>query len=105
MKVRKMRPIYYLLKDKQPILVMDVLEWGREFENMDRQVALTYIGEDIKISTVFLGIDHGNGLSRHPILFETMVFGGKLDQAQKRCHTWDQAEFMHEKMVAEVILE
>jgi hypothetical protein len=48
-----------------------------------RRVALTIVG-DVKVSTVFLGIDHGWGLTPYPLLFETMVFGGPFDDYQDR---------------------
>jgi hypothetical protein len=30
------------------------------------------------------------------LLFETMIFGGRLDRFQNRCSSWDQAEAVHE---------
>ena len=36
------------------------------------------------------------------MLFETMVFGGSLDQEQDRCTTWDEAEAMHKAVVERV---
>lgn len=65
---------------------------------MTRTVAKTSIG-DVRISTVFLGMDHnffGNG---PPLLFETMIFGGPHDGYQERCSTWEEAEKQHEKAV------
>jgi len=56
----------------------------------NRTVAKTKIG-DVVISTVFLGLDHRMGGGGPPIVFETMVFGGKLDQSQGRYSTWDDA--------------
>ena len=43
------------------------------------RIALDYVGK-IKISTVFIGIDHQFLKSGPPLLFETMVFGGELDE-------------------------
>lgn len=37
-----------------------------------------------------------------PILFETMVFGGPLNEEQVRYVTWDEAERGHAEMVARV---
>lgn len=56
-----------------------------------------------RVSTVFMGIDHGgypfvelDGVTERPIVFETMIFGGPLDQKyQTRCSTWAEAEEMH----------
>ena len=39
------------------------------------------------------------------LLFETMVFGGKFDGAQRRCSTWEQAQAQHEAMVSEMSAE
>jgi len=36
------------------------------------------------------------------VLFETMVFGGKLDQEQERYCTYDEAEAGHKTMVERV---
>lgn len=83
----------YILDGKRAVPCDDLMEWGRAFEAADRRVCHDQIG-DIRISTVFLGVDHkwGDG---PPLLFETMIFGGTHDQYQKRCSTWEQAEAMH----------
>ena len=50
---------------------------------------------------VFLGLDHSFG-SGPPLLFETMVFGGPLDEEMDRYTTWDEAEAGHKAMVKRV---
>jgi hypothetical protein len=58
---------------------------------------------DAKVSTVFLGLDHSFSEDGPPILWETMVFGGELDQETDRCSgTREQAEAMHKKMCEQV---
>lgn len=49
----------------------------------------------IRVSTVFLGIDHRFNEDGPPILFETMIFGGPHDGFQDRCSTWKEAVAMH----------
>lgn len=60
------------------------------------------IGEEVvgeaKVSTVWLGIDHGwpspfdEGPYR-PVIFETMIFGGRFDNYQRRyCTEWEAIE-------------
>ncbi len=84
-----------------PVLEPDITKWAQWFEKAERHVADEKIGES-RISTVFLGLDHSFG-SGPPVLWETMVFGGKLDQDQARCSgSREQAEAMHAKMVARV---
>lgn len=46
------------------------------------------------VSTVFLGTDHGYGRGA-PILFETMIFGGPLDEEQDRFCTVHEARVAH----------
>jgi len=92
---------YTILKDGKVVPVADVLEWGRWFEDFEnRRVAKTEVG-GIEISTVFLGINHNFGSGR-PLWFETMVFGGALDQEMDRYTTLEEAVLGHERLVAQV---
>ena len=92
----------YTLDEKgTPVHEPDMMTWARWFESADRKVAKETIGE-AEVSTVFLGLDHNWG-DGPPILWETMVFGGPLDQEQERCSgSREQAEAMHAEMVAKV---
>jgi hypothetical protein len=101
----------YILDGHKAVEEPDILKWAAWFEGANKIVkkdtaTVTVGGEkagEIRISTVFLGIDHSfNG--GEPILFETMVFGGKLDQEMDRCSTWEAAEKMHELMCEKVKL-
>lgn len=73
----------YILDDEgNPILCNDLIQWGQWMESADRTVARDeYNG--VQVSTVFLGLDHSFGRGE-PVLWETMVFGGPLDQEQQR---------------------
>jgi len=51
----------------------------------------------VRVSTVFLGVDHSFGIGGPPILFETMIFGGEHGGYQDRCCTYDEAVVMHQK--------
>ena len=76
----------------------DLMVWAAWFETADRHVAKTMVG-DIRISTVFLGLDH-NFREGELSLFETMIFGGEHNESMWRYSTWEQAEAGHEKAVA-----
>lgn len=92
----------YILKDGQAVPEPDVIKWAEWFENTDnRRVALT-ITHDVQVSTVFLGIDHRFWNDGAPVLFETMVFGGKYDQYQERYTTLDEARLGHYRAVNRV---
>ncbi len=84
----------YILKDKKPILCSDIMEWAKQWESSDRIVKQDTIG-DVKISTVFLGLDHSFG-DGPPLLFETIIFGGAHDEYQDRYTTYEEAEAGHE---------
>ena len=92
---------YYILRDHEAV-PCDIMMWAKWLEDhrTKRRVAQDKIGE-VRISTVFLGLDHsfGNG---QPLIFETMVFGGPLDQEEVRYSTWEEAERGHAVMVARV---
>ena len=92
--------MYYVLEGHETKKV-DHMTWAKMFEEKDRHVAEEMIG-DVRISTVFLGLDHAFG-SGPPLLFETMVFGGSLDQEQDRYSTWAEAEVGHKDMVNRVL--
>lgn len=91
----------YILKDKKPVKCDDLLAWADAFEHSNNQVALDKF-DDIQISTVFLGVDHAHGEGGPPMLFESMVYGGKMDKTVERCATWDEAEVLHKEMVEKV---
>ena len=76
----------YILKNKVPIRCDDIHKWGKWMETADRHVVDCKKG-NIRVSTVFLGLDHRYSGQGKPILFETMVFGGKLDMEQERYYT------------------
>jgi hypothetical protein len=97
--------MYYVLDEAgEPVPEPDVLRWSQWFEAAGelRRVAQTQIG-NARVSTVFLGIDHGwaawGGRQEVvPLLFETMIFGGLHDQWQWRHHTRTEARIKHDQI-------
>lgn len=83
----------FILDGHEAIEEPDLMKWAKWFESCERRVDDSRIG-DVRISTVFLGIDHSFGDGTR-LLFETMIFGGKHDECCDRCETWDQAVQMH----------
>jgi len=81
----------------------DLIEWATWFETSgdDRQVAVTVVG-GATISTVFLGLDHGHGMSDQPLLFETGVFRADDVEILRRYSTWAEAEAGHAAAVAAI---
>lgn len=91
----------YTLRDGEPVEEPDLLKWGRWMEGTSRKVARDKLGE-VVVSTVFLGLDHNWADDGPPILYETMVFGGPLNDEQQRYHTREGALSGHAEMVARV---
>ena len=93
----------YILKDHEPVRVYSVEEWGRWFGETNRVVRLDAlpggVGTPTTISTVFIGIDHGNGCGP-PQIFESLIFGGPHDGEMERCSTWAEAINMHRRLCA-----
>jgi hypothetical protein len=87
----------YILEGHTPVAVDDVLTWARWYETAARHVATTNVGE-VHVSTVFIGLDHAFQ-GGPPILFETMIFGGKQDGYFARYSTWEEAEAGHASAV------
>ncbi len=90
----------YILEGHEPVECNDLMKWGKWLEAADRCVAKTVI-ETIRISTVFLGLNHGYG-EEPPILFETMIFGGDFDEEMWRYSTWEEAVKGHQEAVEKV---
>lgn len=92
---------YILNENGEPIAEPDIMKWTQWFDKAERHVGYTTIG-DSTISTVFLGVNHSFA-SGAPVVWETVVFCGKLNQERKLCSgSREQAEAMHARMVEKV---
>lgn len=89
---------YAILQDGQvfPVSLMEWAEW-HEGGIDQRRVALDQIAPEVRISTVFLGLNHGFG--GQPQWFETLVFGGPLADEMDRYATFEEAIAGHSRMV------
>ena len=59
------------------------------------------MSDDVRVSTVFLGLDHSFGGPR-PILFETMAFVDNKDVGCERYSTWAEAKAGHQRWVKKI---
>ena len=92
---------FILDNNGEPVACDDLDHWAKWFEKADRKVAKSYVGTAL-IYTVFLGLNHNYG-EGDPILWETLIIGGPLDNEMDRCcGSREQAEAMHALMVAKV---
>lgn len=95
---------YILDENGNPKLEPDVIKWSDWWKTADRIVKKTnMLDASVLVSTVFLAIDHDfGGISLSPVLWETMVFDGKLDGECERYRSLEDAKAGHDAMVARV---
>lgn len=79
--------------------VKDVASWGLFMESDAKVIGYTEITSECCVSTVFIGIDHRIYGRGPPMLFETMIFGGPLDEYQWRYASYDDAVTGHKMAV------
>lgn len=93
----------YILDGKVAVECEDLLTWATWIERERATIRVAYDRIDwVRISTVFLGLDHNFADDGPPLVFETMVFGGTLDNEQWFYSTWGEAEVGHASVVAQV---
>lgn len=93
--------MFYILDDEgNPKPEPSLMKWAEWMGKADRRVARTQ-AQDILVSTIFLGVDHGH-LSEPPVLWETMAFypDGFTEECRYSC--LQDAIEGHELMVARV---
>ena len=81
---------------------MTMERWAAAFEDDKIQRLLhEYVDPvgDVRVSTVWLGLDHRFVDEGEPLIFETMVFGGPHDQSQWRWPTEEAARAGHAEIL------
>ena len=89
----------YLLDENNVPYEVSLEDYAKGITPDIKRVALDYVDNSIKISTVFLGWDHSFLDESAPILFETMVFGGEYNDFQRRYSTYNEALLGHHEAV------
>lgn len=80
---------------------ISIKEWGALLEKKEySRVALSVLKNGKRVSTVWLGLNHGS--PDHPLYFETMVFNSKGEELCERYETLEQAEMGHKRIVADL---
>ncbi len=97
-------PSHYVVDDDgNPVPETDLTKWAKILDDIKRRrVAQTTFTSGVKVSTVFLGLNHGT--VDKPLLFETWVEGkGALDDDMTRTPTWAEALDAHRTAVREIV--
>jgi hypothetical protein len=87
-------PIYTLDEQGHPVVEGDVLRWSEWYQRaQNRVLKQDRVSPRVRVSTIFLGIDRNFILRERgrPILWETMVFGGRHDGYCQRYATREEA--------------
>lgn len=92
----------YILNDVgEPVEETDLMVWAKWVSSAEGKRACHVANDlivDVRVSTVFLGLDYSSGVGPKQ-LYETMVFGGWHDQYQERYATRSDAEAGHREIV------
>jgi hypothetical protein len=98
----ELKPHLYTLDPltRTPKPTKDFGAWADWFSSMDNRIVdqTSLCDGTVFVSTIFIGMNTCPfGV---PMMFETMIFGGKHDLYQVKCATWDQALKLHEAAIA-----
>ena len=91
---------YYVLIGRNPVAV-SFHHWGVWFEySKNRIIKQITLPDGVRVSTVFLGLDHSFMPDGPPVLYETMIFGGAHNGYQDRYTTYEAALAGHLSAIA-----
>lgn len=94
---------HYILNDQKEIVEVPLMEWVEWIEHTDKRFLKSSKVGEIKVSSIFLGLDYSFG-GKEPLYFETMIFGGKREGEIERYSTYDETMKRHEEIVKELYL-
>ena len=89
---------YILDENGNPKVELDIMKWAEWFEVPENRVIARDEVNGVRVSTVFLGLDHNFDGQGDPILWETMTFG-KGEEQQERYTSKKEALVGHKKIV------
>jgi hypothetical protein len=96
------RPQYWVLDEDDEPRPVDDLTWAVWFEEVGHRRVLLDVVRRVEVSTVFLGLDHA-WMGGPPVLWETMIFGGVFEGAQRRYRS--KLEALEGHMIAVRLVE
>lgn len=87
------------LVDRRAVPCESTAEWREWFASADRRVDETWI-DDLRVLTVFLGLDHNVFEGNDPDLFQTSVIVADVTHVMHRYFIWEEAQAGHAEVVA-----
>lgn len=99
-----MMETYIVNEHGVPVREADMDRWNEWITTHGQEQTFLTEYPDVRISTLFLGINHALPRTDVPILWETIVFIRCNPTSQERCGgTREQAEAQHSKTVADFL--
>lgn len=94
-------PALYFDREGRPITFGT---WAVLWKNKNYQIVIQTQDGGVKVSTIWLGMDHGFGAGP-PLIFETMVFGGPLGELEyQRRYSTEEAAFAGHKAACNLVI-
>jgi hypothetical protein len=97
-----MKHCHYILNPDHTVREADLMEWARWSDDVANRSLFLTGNKDLRVSTVFIGIDHRFFGGGPPLLFETMVFRNGSGEEMERYSSYDDAEIGHKAMCRKV---
>lgn len=93
--------LYVLDNDKKVTMAPELIGWALLNSSMEsRRVALDVV-DGVRVSTVFLTLEHGKDEQGRPLLFETLAQNAEGDEEYLcRFATWDEAVAGHKEVMS-----
>lgn len=88
---------FYLLDENKKPYPVSIEESYRLYDDMDMKITQQDNVGDVRVSTVFLCMDHAWIGEPGPVLWETMIFGGEHDMYQERYTSHEDALAGHQR--------
>lgn len=98
-----MRGSSYILVDGVPVEEPDLHKWSQWYEKVSKRgerILAKWSEGEVKVTTVFLGFDHGLEEEGPPLVFGTLISGGPHDGSEWNYATLDDALHGHKHAVA-----
>jgi hypothetical protein len=92
--------LYVLDDESNPHRVEDIEAWAEWMNGRDQTLAHTRVSADVQVTTEFLGNDQRRTKTGAPLLWETMISGGRHHRHQVCYASRADALLGHQRAVA-----
>jgi hypothetical protein len=90
----------YILNERgEAVPERDLFKWAQWFEKEENRRVLRTRIDDAEVSTVFLGLDQNFLQGGPPVLWESLIFGGRYNREMRRYRSREDAIVGHFEMV------